>query len=255
MRLKVLGCSGAEMPGHSPSSFIIDEIIALDAGSITSALTEKQQRKIKGILVTHAHLDHISAIPFLADNLIISRPDLRFEVFSLRPIIKAMKDNLLNSTIWPDFTDIPHPKDGIIKLVELRESEETTIYDYKITPIAVNHTVPAVGYLVVDKDGKSLFYTGDTGPTSKTWKRLGDRCLDALIIEVSFPNKMKELALITGHLTAELMSAELKSIKCMPKRVFITHPKPQYLKQISSELKMLRMKNLSMLSDGKVINI
>lgn len=255
MRVKVLGCSGAEMPGHNPSSFLIDDVIALDAGSITSALPEKQQWKVKSIFVTHAHLDHIRGIPFLADNIIINKPDLKFEVLSIRPIIKALKDNLLNSTIWPDFTDIPHPKDGIIKLVEIMEGKEISNFNYQITPIAVNHTVPAVGYLIVDKNGKSLFYTGDTGPTKKTWKRLKERCLDALIIEVSFPNKMKELALLTGHLTAELLSDELKEIQCIPKKIYITHPKPQYLKQITAELKMLKIKNLSLLNDGKVIVI
>ncbi|MCX8027285.1 MAG: 3',5'-cyclic-nucleotide phosphodiesterase [Thermodesulfovibrionales bacterium] len=255
MKIRVLGCSGAEMPGHNPSSFLIDGVIVLDAGSITSTLNEKEQCNIKSIFVTHAHLDHIRGIPFLADNLIINKPDIRFEVLSIKPIIKAMKDNLLNSTIWPDFTDIPHPKDGIIKLTELKENKERDELGYKITPIKVNHTVPAVGYLVVDKNGKSLFYTGDTGPTPKTWKRLKNICLDALIIEVSFPNKMKELALMTGHLTAELMLNEIKSIKCMPKKIFITHPKPQYLKQIITELEALKMKNIILLEEGKIINI
>ena len=70
MKLRVLGCSGSDLPGHHLTSFLINERILLDAGSVTSTLGLDEQAAITDICVTHPHLDHIKDILFLADNLI-----------------------------------------------------------------------------------------------------------------------------------------------------------------------------------------
>lgn len=70
MRLHVLGCSGSDLPGYRLTSFLVNDSILLDAGAVTSSLSLDRQSQIHDILVTHAHLDHIKDILFLADNLI-----------------------------------------------------------------------------------------------------------------------------------------------------------------------------------------
>jgi ribonuclease BN (tRNA processing enzyme) len=69
MKLQVLGCSAAELPDAKLSSFLVDEKLLLDAGTIGPALDETRQWKIRHVLITHAHLDHIKDIPFFADNI------------------------------------------------------------------------------------------------------------------------------------------------------------------------------------------
>ena len=255
MKIRVLGCSGAEMPGHNPTSFLVNDTVALDAGSITSMLSEREQWKIQRIFITHAHLDHIKGIPFLADNLIMKKQDHKVEVFSIRSVIQTIKENLLNTSVWPDFTVIPHPNNGILKLTILKEGLPVVCDGLTVTAIKVNHSVPAVGYFLEDNSGNTLFFTGDTGPTENTWKNLQGRHINVLIIEVSFPNKMREMAILTGHLTSELLKDELKKISPPPDRIYITHPKPQLYAQISKELKELRLKNLSLLKDGQRITV
>ncbi len=255
MKLKVLGCSGAELPGHNPTSFLIDQRVAIDAGSITSMLNEKSQWKIEQIFITHAHLDHIKGIPFLADNLIMKKPNHKVDVLSIKSVIQAIKENLLNTSLWPDFTVIPHPNNAIIRLAPLKEGIPFVSGQLTFTALKVNHSVPAVGYLIEDTAGRTLFFTGDTGPTDRTWEMLHGRRLNVLIIEVSFPNSMKEMALITGHLTSELMSIELKKISPPPERIYITHPKPQLLPKIKKDLAGLKMKNIWMLKEGQSITI
>ena len=93
------------------------------------------------------------------------------------------------------------------------------------------------------------------GRTDRTWEKIGDRKLDCLIIEVSFPNRMSDMAALTGHLTSRLLKAEIRKIKQMPDRIYITHPKPQHLKVIRTELAKLRMKNLTLLKEGDVITV
>jgi ribonuclease BN (tRNA processing enzyme) len=255
MKIKVLGCAGAEFPGHNPPGFLLDDEILFDAGSLTNVLDEREQGKIKDIFITHAHLDHIRGIPFLADNIIIGHWPCRVNLFSIPPVLRVIKKHLLNSSMWPDFTVIPHHRDAILKLKYLTAGEPVKINAYTITPYKVHHSVPATGYLVEDRQGKRFFYTGDTGPSDATWKKLGGKRMNGLIIEVSFPNKMEKMAIVTGHLTAKLLRKELSKIKQNPEKIYITHLKPQYLKTIRKELQELKMKNLRLLRDGEIIRI
>lgn len=255
MNIKVIGCSGAEFPGHNAPGFLLNNEILFDAGSLTSVLDEKAQLKIKNVFITHAHLDHIRSIPFLADNILVGGKSSKVRVFSISPVIKTIKRHLLNSSLWPDFTIIPNPRDAILSLVELRSGSPITISGYNITPYAVTHAVPAVGYLVEDGRGKRFFYTGDTGPSPKTWNRLAGAKINCLIIDVSFPDSMRDLAIRAGHLTPELLREELRKIQPAPDRIYITHPKPQYLRTIRAELDRLRIKNLAILRDGDVIKV
>lgn len=254
MKIEVLGCSGAEFPKHHFSSFLIDGKILLDAGSITDVLSERDQLKIETIFVTHAHLDHVKGIPFLADNILIGNRRGRVDIFSIPPVINAIKENLLNDVVWPDFTKIPRGLGSILRLNKLKLGEPVRIEGYCITPFKVNHAVPAVGYLVESPKKRRLFYSGDTGPTDKTWKEIAVK-IDCLILDVTFPNKMAGEAIRTGHLTPWLLRMELSKMEYMPERIYVTHAKPQYSKTIASELKRLGINHLRLLKEGESIEL
>ena len=255
MKIKVLGCSGAELPGHRPPSFLLDGKILFDTGSLTNVLDIRGQRKIEYIFITHSHLDHIMGIPYLADNLIFREKRHRVNILSIPPVIKTIRKSLLDGSIWPDFTVIPNAHEGILNLIELKSGHSIKIDDYTITPYPVNHSVPATGYLVEDKIKRRFFYTGDTGPTDATWGRIGDKQIHCLIIETSFPNRMEDIAIRTGHLTPRLLKKEILKIKPDPERIFAIHIKPQYFKTIKSELQKLKVKNLRLLKEGETIRV
>jgi ribonuclease BN (tRNA processing enzyme) len=255
VKIRVLGCSGAEFPGHHPAGFLLDDKILFDAGSVTNVLGEKEQARIRHIFVTHAHLDHVRGIPFLADNIIIGNWRHQVSVFGIAPVLSTIKRHLLNSSIWPDLTVIPNPGAAALKLTALRLGRPTRVADYVVTPYAMNHSVPAVGYLVEDGKQRRFFYTGDTGPFDSWWEEIGQKQIHCLITEVSFPNRMRKMAITSGHMTAGLLKQQLAKIDVQPERVYITHPKPQYLETIKKELDALEMDNLSLLSDGEVITI
>jgi len=255
MRIEVLGCSGAEFPGHNPPGFLIDGKIMLDAGTIGSYLTEDAQWKIRHILISHAHLDHIKGIPFLADNIIIKNKKHNVTVIGIAPVLRTLKNSLLNNKIWPDFTMIPDPGKAVIKFLEIKHRKSIDLNGYRITACKVNHSVPAAGYIIEDKKGGRLLYTGDTGPTNSIWEEAASTKIHCAIIEVSFPNRMEAMALTTGHLTPGLLKKEIKKMREIPERIMITHPKPQHLKTIVSEIKKLGIPNIKILKDREVINI
>jgi ribonuclease BN (tRNA processing enzyme) len=259
MKIKVLGCSGAEYPGHHLSGFLLDGKILFDAGSLTNVLDKKNQLKIEHVFITHPHLDHILGILLLADNIIYGKIRRKVNIISIHSVVKAIKKNLLNGVVWPNFTIIPNARNGILNFTTIKLGQSVKINDYSIVPYQVNHSVPAVGYLVEDKRGKRFFYTGDTGPSDNVWEKLREKLrekrIHCLIIEVSLPNKMEEIAIKIGHLTPWLLKKEILKIKNKPEKIYITHLKPRYLEIISTELQRLKMDNIKLLRDGEIVEI
>ncbi|WP_291315006.1 3',5'-cyclic-nucleotide phosphodiesterase [Desulfuromonas sp.] len=202
MQLRVLGCGGAELPYSRPPAFLLDGSLLLDAGTVGAVLDEHEQCDINHVLLTHAHLDHTRALPFLADNLNLCRWPKTLEVHGSADCLQAVQTHLMNNVIWPDFSTLGLIGNPAIAYRELCEGQTVHLDSFEVTAYPVNHVVPAQGYLV-RKGGKSILYTGDTGPSEEIWKGAAD--LSLLLAEVSFPNDMEDVARLTGHLTPRLL--------------------------------------------------
>jgi len=251
MQLRVLGCSGAESPGHHPSAFLLDGSLLLDAGTIGAVLAPEDQLRIRDILITHPHLDHICGIPLLADNLIIQGFQQGVHLVSTSEVLAAIRAHLLNGVIWPDFTLIPSAADPVLCYGEISLEQEIQVGGFSVKAFGVNHTVPAVGYRIA-RGGTTLLYTGDTGPTDRIWEMAGD--LSALLVEVSFPDDMEAMARMTGHLTPSLLRTELAKLGKRPPRILVTHLKPQFYEKIAAELAAV-LPGVELLQDGGVYDL
>ncbi len=73
MKIRVLGCHGSQLPNYNTTSFLLGQNVLLDAGTVTTVLSLREQLKIDYIFITHAHLDHVCDIMFLADNIFFQR--------------------------------------------------------------------------------------------------------------------------------------------------------------------------------------
>ena len=65
MKLQVLGCHGGELPSCRSTCFLLDGVLALDAGALTSTLSLEQLCRVDDILVGHSHFDHVKDLPLL----------------------------------------------------------------------------------------------------------------------------------------------------------------------------------------------
>ena len=255
MKIKVLGASGSEVPGHNCPAFLIDRKILLDAGTIALSLNIREERSLGWIFLTHAHLDHIKGIPFMLDNLVTRSTGNTITVLSGKDVLDDIRKDIFNDRIWPDFNKIPSPAHPVLKYKAFSPTRPVVIDGYRVAMEKVHHTVPAYGYIVEDSGKKAIAYTGDTGPTERFWRKMAAHDVRCLIVETSFPNRLEKLALTTGHLTPALLEKEISKMRNPPERIFIMHVKPQYLQEIEMEIRGLGRENIELLKDGEVIEI
>ncbi|MEY2893435.1 MAG: hypothetical protein RJA98_3343 [Pseudomonadota bacterium] len=234
MSIRVLGCSGAIAAGCKTSAFLLDESVLIDAGTGVGDLTLAELARIDHILLSHSHLDHVLAIPLLADSVLRlrasqSRPPIT--VHALPDTLAALRAHVFNGVIWPDFTRLPHPDAPVLTLAPLAVGEQLTLAGRRIEVLSARHTVPAVGYAVQGAAGWWV-YTGDTGPNPALWVRLASLDVRHLVIETAFSDDELALAEISGHLCPARLAAELAQLHNAATDVHITHIKPGELASV-----------------------
>lgn len=253
MELKVLGCHGGETPKHRTSSFVLDGVLGIDAGSVTGALTLQEQNRLQAVLVSHAHLDHVRDLATLADNR--CQGGNRPLVIAGTPwTLAALKKHFFNDILWPDFSRIPLVAGGGMT-IEWFPLEPENVYDvagYRVQSVLVSHTIESAAFIVQKGDG-CIAYSGDTGPTHRLWEVLRETTsLRALLMEVSFPDEMHWLAQVSGHHTPRTLDAELDKLEHRRRGlpVLLYHIKPSFQRQVERELAKLRRSEFEVLSIG-----
>lgn len=257
MKVQVLGCSGSEAIGHNPPGFLVNDVMMLDAGTITAALTIEAQSRITDVLISHTHLDHIKSLLFLADN-VIGRIEKSVNIRAIPEVIDAIQKHLMNNIIWPDFTKIPtvkNPKTPVLAYAPMPMGETVRVAGLQVKAIPMSHPVPAVGFLVSD-DTSSFIYSADTGPNEGLWKEAAKaHNLSAIIVDTSFPNSLDGIANASGHFTPAQLHRDLNEAQiALQVPIYIYHIKPVYQSKVVSELKDLGRKNVKILKEGKTYN-
>lgn len=240
MRLRVLGAYGACDATHNLTGYLIDDRIAVDAGTLTSKLSLVQQSRIEAVFLTHAHADHMRDLPHLIHNRFHQNaPPLT--VIASKEVMNQLREHVFNGQVWPDFEKFISPETGkpAVHYKALTPKKAWTLGDVKFTAVNVSHSVDAAG-VIVDMNGELIAFTGDTGPTKEFWK-VTNQCagLKAIVTEASFPNDYHQLAIDSGHLSPELLAKELTKIEGdVP--VYASHRKLPYEAKIESEIKNIR---------------
>ena len=105
MRLKVLGAYGASDAEHNLTGYLLDDWLAVDAGTLTSKLSFAQQAKIQAVFITHSHADHIRDLPHLIHNR-FSQSTGPLTVFAGKEVMELLIANVFNGFVWPDFSTL-----------------------------------------------------------------------------------------------------------------------------------------------------
>jgi 3',5'-cyclic-nucleotide phosphodiesterase len=250
MELRVIGCHGGETPKHRTSAFVVDECLAIDAGSLTSGMDLKSQFRLNACLVSHAHLDHIRDLATIADNRCQADCEPLI-IAGNKPTLRVLKKHFFNNQIWPDFSVIPTSYGPTIRYVELRPDRPANVAGYEVRAVDVDHTIETSGFIIRGKDA-TLGYSGDTGPTDQLWKLLKkEPNLKALLMEVSFPNREAKLASDSGHHTPRTLARDLKKFgKPQDLPTLLYHIKPVFQSEVEQECAKLKGVNLTVTALG-----
>ena len=99
-------------------------------------------------------------MPLLADTLfddLIGNPLI---VYALPETINALREQLFNWTTWPNFNELLHKANAVIRLEPITAGSVAELSGRQIEMISVNHSVPGVGYCI-RADGKVFAFSGD----------------------------------------------------------------------------------------------
>jgi 3',5'-cyclic-nucleotide phosphodiesterase len=247
MRLRVLGCSGGSAPGHHLSCYLIDDVLAVDAGALTTALDLPAQRKVQDVLLTHA-------LPlFLANRF--GGPVVPCRLWGSSYTLETVRQHLFNDRIWPDFTEAVRESVPLVQFVPADPMATVTVLDYEVTAWPLVHAVPCQAYCVKDRSGKAIVVCGDTYRTDGLYRHVNEaKGVRALVIECSFPNRYDGLAKASLHMTARLLGQELSLVR-KDVQVFVTHVKPEDKDEVVSAVSALKDPRVRVLSQGETLTI
>ncbi|WP_316846045.1 3',5'-cyclic-nucleotide phosphodiesterase [Pedobacter psychrodurus] len=287
-----LGVKGGDDESNLSSYMIApkgsENYICLDAGTINAGIQkaidhrslkgvseEIQRQQIKGYLISHAHLDHVS-------GLIINSPaDTVKNIYGLASVLNILRDKYFTWDAWANFAN-EGEKPQLKKYTYFPLSEGSTYplegTEMRVKAFELSHGNPykSTAFLVSHNESYVL-YLGDTGADeieksdklAKLWQTIAPIInagqLKAIFLEVSFPNEQPDKQLF-GHLTPKLFFSELSKIESLTdakafKKVsfIITHTKPpeETAKKVKKQLIQGKSKDLMLIfpEQGKHLTI
>lgn len=274
-----LGSKGGIQDGNLTAFLLKDSrdtnYITLDAGTVVNGLIvaeEKQafkdieipknspytnvgyvlREKIKGYLISHAHLDH------LAGMIIASPDDSHKYIYGLPSVNETIANTYFNWQAWPNFGNKGQGYQlGKYQYRDLSAQTWLPIKDtsLQVKALPLSHAgIESSAFVIKNNQQQIMVYLGDTGADSveqsdhlnSLWSTLApyikNKQLKGIMIETSFTNKVPERSLY-GHLTPKLLLEELAileykaggkgSLAGLP--IVITHIKYSLLKDINPQ--------------------
>ncbi|WP_221394472.1 MBL fold metallo-hydrolase [Dyadobacter sp. NIV53] len=258
-RVVPLGVKGGIQEGNLSAYMIApsgsEAYICLDAGTLNTGIRKAIENGafsvsedavlknyIKGYLISHAHLDHISGL------IINSADDTTKSIYAFPNTLETIRNHYFNWESWPNFGNEgngfllnKYTYKPLIEGKELKiEQTEMSVKAYKLS-----HSNPyeSAAFLIRTGDAYVLYF-GDTGPdeVEKTdhiqaiWKDISPLIkagkLKGVFLEVSYPNEQPDNKLY-GHLTPKWLMKEMNKLSELAGKenmqklnIIITHIKP-----------------------------
>ncbi|MGI9177196.1 MAG: MBL fold metallo-hydrolase [Pirellulales bacterium] len=229
-------------------SFLVNDEVAIDAGPIGLMADLSRQERVRHVFITHEHIDHIATLPILLENVYSPGPDC-VELLGTEDVLDFIHRDIFNGRVWPDFFALSTGDDQFVRGTPLTLLEPVVRAGLTVTPIPVSHCVDTLG-LLVDDGQAAVAFPSDTGPTDELWKHLAAAPrLDAVFLEVSFPNGHSDLAESTGHHCPATFAAEVAKLD-RDIRWIVVHRKARFADEIARELAALRLPNVELMKPG-----
>lgn len=158
--VRVIPLGGVEEVGRNMMAVETgDDIFVLDAGFQfvseegspgidyflpNTAYLEKHADRVRGVIITHGHLDHIGGIPFLLNR------------FGTPPIYTQQLTAVMIAKRQEEFPDVPKPE-----MITVEVGTTRTIGSTKVTFFPVTHSIPDSMGVSIETPYGNVVITGD----------------------------------------------------------------------------------------------
>ncbi|MEM7263670.1 MAG: 3',5'-cyclic-nucleotide phosphodiesterase [Planctomycetota bacterium] len=231
------------------TSFLVDESLVIDAGSIGLAPMSVQD-PVRHLFISHSHLDHIASLPLFLENVYDPTAD-PVTIYCSATTLEAMQKNLFNDVIWPDFIALGRTVSPFLNVEVIESGDTVEVGRHRVTAVDVPHVVDTFGF-IVEGDGASIVIASDTAPGEELWTVAAERSnLAGVFLECSFPESMRWLADEAQHLTPSLYAGEIRKIG-RPVRNIALHIKPSTRETVVAELESEGLPLFEVGDSGKV---
>ncbi len=242
---------GCVSPKQHLACFVVDDCLAIDAGSLATGSDARQKKQIRDVVLTHAHLDHIAGLPLFIDDLFtrLAEPIL---VHATTEVIEILERDIFNWDVYPKFSELRNEIGAVLEYRPFEIGEEFLVKHLRFKSVSVNHKVPSVGFIV--SDGNTTFaFSGDTAETDDFWKVVNDeKKMDAILVECAFPNELDDLAETSHHLTPETLKKEITKLRHESSPIYVVNLKPMYREEIVKQIDELKNERLQVLDVGRI---
>ncbi len=252
--MKITLVPSAVSPGDASrgsflSTYVIDDVVAIDAGGLGLLGDLSAQFRIRDVFLTHSHIDHIASLPIFLETVFQSS-ERCVTLHASAATLESLRKDIFNGRAWPDFIGMSESGVPFVKVEVLEPGHEVDLGSLNLTPIAVDHVVPTLGFLVNDV-GVTVAIPSDTGPTELFWRTAAAAPdLKGVFLEVSFPDDMAGLAQLSKHLTPSAFAGEIRKLAREVPFIAV-HIKPRFYDKVVAELNALGLPNVRVGNPGE----
>ena len=232
------------------ASYVVNDSIVIDAGAIGIVSPLELQQRVKHVFISHSHADHHASLAMFIDNVYAPVPECPI-VYGNDDVLDVLQKHTFNNRIWPDFIALGARETPFLKLEEIRSEEPVEADGLTITPVALDHVVPVMGF-IIDDGSVSVGFVSDTNPTTRVWELLNAQDnLKAVFLECSFPNNLDWLAEIAAHLTPAMFREEQAKLNDPDVMRYAIHVKTAHDELVRQELADMKLKNVEVSEPGR----
>lgn len=252
MQLVVLG-SGTTIPhgdrGCAAHAVLADDgsILLLDAGPGSTRrypLVGLDPRRIVGVVNTHHHADHCAEIPILLFLRNVLDPPIETPFSLVGPVGHRAFVSGVVASFAPGLSDLH----DTFRIDELRDGDERSIGPFRVRVREIAH-IPGSLAVRVDCDGRSMTFSGDSGPCDALTELCRD--VDVALLECSYPASRES----ASHLNTSTVART--AVSAGVSRLVLTHFYPDCLEvDIAREVRAAGYANeLVLATDGLRIDL
>ena len=175
MNVNLYGCRGQWLMVDLGLTFADTQYPGIDLILPELQFIEEQQERLAGIVLTHGHEDHIGALPYLAEDL---KVPLFATPFTAGLIANKLEEEGLTGHVPLNIVD----REGSVELGP-----------FKITYVALAHSIPEGNGVLIETPYGRIFHTGDwkidetpvlgEPSSAETLERIGDEGVLALVCD------------------------------------------------------------------------